>query len=102
MWLQKGELIKASVTLLTTLGKNVSFLSLRAVFRKSTGLRDKTGKFSFCPAISLSDICPVNLTNENNIPTTKLPAVLQILILSCIRFQTDSWPASVENISRRL
>ena len=44
---------------------------------------------SFCPAKSLSDKCPVNLSNENNIPT-KLAAVLQILILSCIRFQTDS------------
>ena len=41
-------------------------------------------------------------SSENNIPTTKLPAVLQILNLSCIRFQTDSCPASVENISGRL
>ena len=42
----------------------------------------------------------MNLTNENNI-LTKLAAVLQILILSCIRFQTDSCPASVENISQK-
>ena len=53
--------------------------------------------FRFVLQKSLSDKCPVNLTNENNI-LTKLAAVLQILFLSCIRFQTDSCPASVENI----
>ena len=32
-----------------------------AVFAKTVGLSDKTGKFSFCPAenFSLSDKCPV-------------------------------------------
>ena len=36
-------------------------LSDRAVFAKTAGLSDKSGKFSFCPAenFSLSDKCPV-------------------------------------------
>ena len=57
---------------------------------KKAGLQDKTSKFSFCPAknFSLSDKSPVNLSKENNILTTKMPTVLQILILSCKRFQT--------------
>ena len=60
-----------------------------SVFMKNAGLPDKTGKFSFCSAktFSLSDKCPVNLSKENNILTTKMPRVLQILILSCKRFQ---------------
>ena len=60
------------------------------VLTKSAGLQDKTGKFSFCPGktFSLSDKCPVNLSKENNILTTKIPTVLQILILSCKRFQS--------------
>ena len=55
-----------------------------AVFAKSAGLPDKLGIFSFCPAktFSLSDNYPVNLSKENNILSTKMPSVLQIL-LSC-------------------
>ena len=53
----------------------------QAVFAKSAGLPDKTGIFSFCPAktFSLSVKCPVNLSKENNILTTNMPSVLQIL-----------------------
>ena len=32
--------------------------------------------------------CPVNIKKENNILTTKMPTVVQILILSCKRFQS--------------
>ena len=55
---------------------------LTAVFAKSAGLPDKTGIFSFYPAktFSLSDKCPVHLSKENNILTTTMPSVLQILI----------------------
>ena len=61
-----------------------------AVFAKSAGLSDKTGKFSFRPAkiYSLSDNCPMNLSKEYNILKTKMPSVLQIFILSCKRFQS--------------
>ena len=57
---------------------------------KSAGLPDKTVIFSFCPAkfFSLSDKCPVNLSKENDILTTNMPSVLQILILSCKRLQS--------------
>ena len=63
---------------------------LYSVFAKSAGLPDKTGIFSFCPAkfFSLSDKCPVNLSKENNILTTNMPSVLQILNLSCKRLQS--------------
>ena len=46
--------------------------------------------FSIFPAktFSLSDKCPVNPSKENNILTTNMPSVLQILILSCKRFQS--------------
>ena len=46
--------------------------------------------FSFFPAktFSLSDKCPVNLSKENNILTTNMPSVLQILILTCKTFQS--------------
>ena len=79
--------------------------ALLAVFKKSGGLPDKTGKFSIFLAktFSLSDKCPVNLSKEHNILTSKLPMVLQILTLSCKRFQSaNSCPASVEMISQRL
>ena len=61
-----------------------------AVYTKSAGLPDKTGKFSFFPAktVSLYDKCPVNLSKENNILITEMPTVRQILILSCKRFQS--------------
>ena len=61
-----------------------------AIFTKSGGLPDKTGNFSFCPAktFSLSDKCPMNFDKESVILTTKMPSVLQILILSCKRFQS--------------
>ena len=75
------------------------------VFAKSAGLSDKTRIFSFCPAktFSLSDKCPVILKKENNILTTNIPSVLQILICPAKDYSlSDSCPASVENISRRL
>ena len=72
---------------------------------KSAGLPDKTGIFSFCPAktVSLPDKCPVNLSKENNILTTNMPLVLQIIICPAKDYSlSDSCPASVEKISRRL
>ena len=71
-------------------------------FAKSAGLPDKTGIFSFCSAetFSLSDKCPVNLSKENNILTTNMPSVLQILISPAKDYSlSDSCPASVEEIS---
>ena len=51
----------------------------------------------------LSDKCPVNLSKKNNILTTNMPSVLQILISPAKDYSlSDSCPASVENISRRL
>ena len=76
-----------------------------SVFAKSAGLPDKTGIFSFCPAetFSLSEKCPVNLSKENNILTTNMPSVLQILICPAKDYSlSDICPASVEKISRRL
>ena len=61
--------------------------------------------FSLCPAktFSLSDKCPVNLSKENNILTTNMPSVLQILICPAKDYSpSDSSPASVEKISWRL
>ena len=75
------------------------------VFAKSAGLSDKTGIFSFCPAktFCLSDKCPVNLSKENDILTTNMPSVLQILICPAKNYNlSDSCPASIEKISRRL
>ena len=73
------------------------------VFAKSAGLPDKTGIFTFCPAktFSLSDKCPVNLSKENNILTTKyMPSALQILICPAKDYSlSDSCPASVQKIS---
>ena len=76
-----------------------------SVFAKSAGLSDKTGIFSFCPAetFNLSDKCPVILSKENNILTTNIPSVLQILICPAKDYSlSDSCPASVEKILRRL
>ena len=59
--------------------------------------------FSFCPAktFRLSDKCPVNLSKENNILTTNMPSVPQILICAAKdNSLSDSCPASVEKISR--
>ena len=77
----------------------------QTVFEKSAGLSDKTGIFSFCPAetFNLLDKCPVILSKENNILTTNIPSVLQILICPAKDYSlSDSCPASVEKISRRL
>ena len=65
----------------------------------------KTGIFAFCPAktFSLSVKCPVNLSKENNILTTNMPSVPQILICPAKDYSlSDSCPASAEKISRRL
>ena len=64
--------------------------------------------FSFCPAktLSLSDKCPVDLSKENNILTTNMLSVLQILICHAKDYSlSDSYPASVDpslKSSRRL
>ena len=74
----------------------ISGKQCRPVFAKSAGLPDKTGIFSFCLAksFSLSDKCPVNLSKKNNILTTKLPSVLQILICPAKDYSlSDSCPA---------
>ena len=45
----------------------------------------------------------MNLSKENNIMTTNMPSVLQILICPAKDYSlSDSCPASVEKISRRL
>ena len=71
------------------------------VFMKSAGLPDKTDKFSFCPTktFSLSEKLSLNLSKENNILTTKIPTVLQILLLQTDFSLSDIYPASVEKIS---
>ena len=51
------------------------------VLAKSAGLPEKTVIFSFCPAKTLSDKCPVNLSKENIILITNMPSVLQISVL---------------------
>ena len=68
---------------------------------KNAGLPDKPGIFSFYPAktFSLSDKCPVNLNKENNILTTNMPLVLQILICPAKDYSlSDSCSAAVEKI----
>ena len=60
---------------------------------------------SFCPAKTFrpSDKCPVHLSKENNILTTNMLSVLQILICPAKDYSLSvSCPASVEKILRRL
>ena len=58
------------------------FYDIITDLRKVQDCLTKLAFFSFCPAktFSLSDKCPMYLSKENNILTTKLPSVLQILI----------------------
>ena len=74
------------------------------VFTKCAGLPDKTGIFSFCPAdLVCLKKCPVNLSEENNILTTDMPSVLQILTCPAKDYSLSGrCPKSVEKISRRL
>ena len=72
-----------------------------SVFAKCAGVPDKI----VCSAktFSLSDKCPVNLSKENNILTTNMPSVQQILICPEKHYSLfDSCPASEEKILRRL
>ena len=83
---------------------NIRVDTVNTVLAKSAGLPDKTGIFSFCPAktFHLSDKCPVNLSKEDNILTTNMPSVLQILICPAKDYGlSDSCPAQVKRISRR-
>ena len=85
--------------------KYFSSFSKKLSSQKVQDCLTKLAFFSFCPAktFSLSDKFPVNLSKENNILTTNMPSVLQILIFPAKDYNlSDSCLASAEKISRRL
>ena len=87
----RNRLLKSRIETILTLYVVISNLSLCSLHEKCRNARQNRQVFILSrKSFSLSDKCPANLSKENNILTTKMPTVLQILILSCKRFQSVS------------